>query len=53
MHDNEKGADRTGGTRAAVAQARGAVVRHGMMVVLFLLAHSLLLALAISLFAAD
>ena len=53
MHDNEKGADRTGGTRAAIAQARGAVVRHGGMVVLFLLAHSLFLALAISLFAAD
>jgi hypothetical protein len=50
MQSNSGGADRKQAVRVAVAYAGGTVVRRGVM---FLLAHSLFLALAISLFAAD
>ena len=50
MHDHTQRTRRTGGARAIAALAGGAVMRRGVM---FLLAHSVFLGLAISLFAAD
>jgi hypothetical protein len=50
MHDEYAGADRKDGLRPDVAQTSATVVRRGIM---FVLAHSVFLALAVSLFAAD
>ena len=50
MHDEQAGADRNDGLGLVMAQAGATVVRRSIM---FLLAHSAFLALAVSLFAAD
>ena len=50
MQSDTGGANRNETVGAAVAHAGGMLVRRGVM---FLLAHSLFLALAVSLFAAD
>jgi hypothetical protein len=50
MHDGRAGADRKDGARPGVAQTSATVVRRGIM---FLVAHSMFLAVAVSLFAID